>query len=48
MNPYEISELEGKELYCELCNDIISTAQYLNNEGICDICLLKGDKNDEY
>lgn len=44
MNPYEISELEAKELYCELCNNIMSTSQYLNNEGVCDICLLKGDK----
>ena len=38
MNPYEISELEGKELYCENCGEIISTEQYLEFEGLCECC----------
>ena len=42
MNPYEINELENKNLYCEECGCLISTKTYLNNEGFCDKCLEKG------
>lgn len=38
MNPYEISELEGKELYCEICGEVISTEQYIEFEGLCECC----------
>lgn len=38
MNPYEISELEGKDLYCENCGELISTSQYLEYEGLCEYC----------
>ena len=39
MNPYEISELESKELYCELCGELISTDTYIKNEGLCSSCV---------
>ena len=43
MNPYEICELENKDLHCELCNSLISTKEYLNNEGFCNKCVEKGE-----
>lgn len=42
MNPYEISELESKELYCEICGELISTDIYIENEGLCSSCM-KGE-----
>ena len=39
MNPYEEVELENRDLICEKCGRIISTREYLDNEGICDICV---------
>ena len=41
MNPYEINELENRDLFCEQCGNLISTKEYLNNEGICNKCLEK-------
>ena len=41
MNPYEISELENQDLYCELCDYLISSQEYLDNQGICNKCLEK-------
>ena len=38
MNLYEINEYEGKDLYCEGCGKLMSTKEYLENEGICDDC----------
>ena len=39
MNPFEIAQLEVLDLICEKCGRIISTREYLDNEGICDICV---------
>ena len=39
MNPYEIAELESRELYCELCGEHISTDTYIKNEGLCSSCV---------
>lgn len=41
MNPYEINELENQDLYCEFCDCLISTQEYLDNQGICNKCLEK-------
>ena len=38
MNLYEINEYEGRDLYCEGCGKLMSTKEYLENEGICDDC----------
>ena len=38
MNPYEISELEGKDLFCENCGKLISSKEYLEFNGLCAIC----------
>lgn len=38
MNPYELSALEGKDLYCEQCGEYISLDEYICNDGLCDIC----------
>lgn len=38
MNLYEINEYESKDLYCEGCGKLMSTKEYLENEGICDDC----------
>ena len=38
INLYEINEYEGKDLYCEGCGKLMSTKEYLENEGICDDC----------
>ncbi len=48
MNPYEISELENKDLYCEDCESVISTQTYLDNQGICNKCLEKEYKTMNY
>ena len=40
MNPYEFSEYEEKDLYCEECGRLMSTKEYLENEGICDDCIV--------
>lgn len=37
-NPYEYAELELQDLYCEQCGEIISTQEYINNDGLCDNC----------
>lgn len=39
MNPYEEAELEARDLTCEWCGDPISSAQYHDNEGLCDRCV---------
>jgi len=39
MNLYEINEYEGKDLYCEGCGKLMSTKEYLENDGICDNCI---------
>ena len=41
MNPYEINELESRDLYCAECGILISTQTYIENESICDKCLEK-------
>lgn len=41
MNPYEINELENRDLYCEECESLISVQEYLDNQGICNKCLEK-------
>lgn len=38
MNPYEYSELEKQDLYCENCEKLISTREYIDNDGLCDSC----------
>lgn len=38
MNIYEIAELENQDLYCENCESLISTVEYLDNDGLCDKC----------
>ena len=39
MNSYELCELENSDLFCEHCGSLISTSEYLDNEGICNKCL---------
>ena len=38
MNDYELSALEDKDLYCEQCGKYISFNEYIDNDGLCDIC----------
>ena len=38
MNDYELSALEGRDLYCEQCGKYISLNEYIDNEGLCNIC----------
>ena len=38
MNDYELSTLEGRNLYCEQCGKYISLDEYIDNDGLCDIC----------
>ena len=38
MNPYEISELENKDLFCENCGKTISSEEYLEFNGLCAVC----------
>ena len=38
MNDYELSDLEGRDLYCEQCGKYISLNEYIDNEGLCNIC----------
>ena len=38
MNIYEIAELENQDLYCENCESLISTKEYIDNDGLCDKC----------
>ena len=38
MNPYEYSELEARNLYCEICERLIFTKEYVDNDGLCDKC----------
>ena len=38
MNIYEIAELENQDLYCENCENLISTKEYIDNDGLCDKC----------
>ena len=44
MNPYEESELENRDLYCDICWCVISTREYFDNEGLCDACAEEGEK----
>lgn len=39
MNPYELSVLEGRDLYCEQCGEYISLDEYIDNDELCDICV---------
>jgi uncharacterized CHY-type Zn-finger protein len=39
MNPYEEAELEQKDLICEICECLISTKEYVENDGICNKCV---------
>jgi uncharacterized CHY-type Zn-finger protein len=45
MNPYEESELESKDLYCDNCWCLISVREYHDNCGLCDDCA-EGDNNE--
>ena len=38
MNVYEIAALENQDLYCENCENPISTVEYIDNDGLCDKC----------
>lgn len=38
MNIYEISDLENQDLYCENCGNLISTKEYIDNDGLCNKC----------
>ena len=38
MNIYEIAELENQDLYCEYCESLISTKEYIDNDGLCNKC----------
>ena len=38
MNVYEISDLENQDLYCENCRKLISTKEYIDNDGLCNKC----------
>lgn len=38
MNIYEIAELENQDLYCENCENLISTKEYIDNDGLCNKC----------
>ena len=46
MNPYEESEFENRDLYCEICWRIISVREYFDNEGLCDQCVEEGENNE--
>lgn len=47
MNPYEESELEGRDLYCEWCGRPISVTEYLDYDGFCEDCGCWDDSLDE-
>ena len=38
MNSYELSALEGKDLYCEQCGGYISLDDYIYSDGLWNIC----------
>lgn len=40
MSVYEEAELERRDLVCEQCGCIISTQEYLSNDGLCDKCTM--------
>ena len=46
MNPYEESELENKDLYCDNCWYLISVREYYDNCGLCDNCAEEGVSNE--
>ena len=46
MNDYEISKLKGHDLHCEWCGELISTSEYLENEGFCNNCNEYSDEED--
>ena len=48
MNPYEESELESKDLYCDNCWCLISVREYYDNCGLCDNCVEEGVNNETY
>lgn len=48
MNPYEESELECKDLYCDNCWCLISIREYYDNCGLCDDCAEEGVNNETY
>jgi len=35
---YEEYELEGEDLYCEVCGRLIGTNEYIEGDGICFQC----------
>lgn len=47
MNVYEISELEGQELHCEWCGELVSTTEYIDNDGFCNTCARWNDEDNE-
>lgn len=38
MNPYEESELEARDLYCDHCGKPISSHEHYEYCGLCDQC----------
>lgn len=38
MNPYEESEMEGRDFYCERCGRPISTREAFFYDGMCEPC----------
>ena len=38
MNPYYESELESRDLFCEMCGESISTQTYIECDGMCFNC----------
>lgn len=38
MNPYEESELEARDLYCDHCWKLISSHEHYEYCGLCDQC----------
>jgi hypothetical protein len=46
MIDYEFSDLERHELHCEWCGKLISTSEFLENEGFCNNCNEYSDEED--
>jgi len=40
MNPYEWSEYEAEDHFCEVCGCLISTNEYLET-GMCEDCFME-------
>ena len=43
MNDYKLSALESRDLYYEQCGKYISFNEYIDNEGLCNICVKEND-----